>query len=296
MTPSSDRPWLIYDQRCELCRWLVDWLDRRGWLVKAQAVSIMDAAAHMPLDLLDQTVTTALLYDPGAKTAVGGLDAFVQLVKLHQPEHPFVRLYRFKPLAGLARWGYRFVSQHRRTLSPVAPAQDCSVCRPPETSRTFWTFTAVCLMFWLVATGGWGAMWALSRAVDPVAGMATAWWVTGCGWLLALGQIPLLHRLGLDRPWQEVRELTKQMLLLLAFSALPLIGASAVTGLLILAGWGPSAIIDPLNLLALAASAALVLALWQKRRQILQYPALYPIVWAIAWTSGLLAGVFTLRF
>lgn len=289
MTLPQNRPWLIYDQRCGLCRSLVQWLETKGLLEKAVAVSIFDAAAELPLDILDQTVYTALLYDPRTRTATGRIDALLQLLTLHQQAIWLTRALAIPPVSLLARWAYGFVSQHRRTLSPVPTEQQCAVCDPPETTKSFLTFVGCCFLAWLIATLLWGAVWGMAQGMDPWAGAGTAVLVTGFGWLLALGQLPFLHRVGLERRWSEVRELAKQLALMLAASAAPFPAAALLSALMLTAGLGHSPVVGGLNLLALIASATAVLMVWRHRIKTMRYPVLYPLLWLVAWVSGLLA-------
>lgn len=186
----------FYDSRCPVCRAVVSRLERAGLLREARARPSEEASdTGLPPELQESLRLEAVLWSPSRARAWRGLEAFLELMRLHRRWRVITGLLALKPLRLAAGAAYRLFAANRRIFSPPPLTNVACPCDPPPSwpSRcalvvvlgVAWAFAL--LTFTLLRRGPPGVETSLGGALVPAA-QATAGLLGGASLLLFQGR------------------------------------------------------------------------------------------------------------
>ena len=109
-----DRPALLYDGACSLCRRTADWVREHDRAGAIELLPFQDpACAHRFPALLSAECVRAVQFVSEAGRVSSGADAVREVLERLPGMRPLARLLRWPPLAALARAGYEVVARLR---------------------------------------------------------------------------------------------------------------------------------------------------------------------------------------
>lgn len=269
--PAERRFTLFYDGDCLMCCSAVQLLERLALLQQVQALAWDQNASDDP-DIKKKIQGEMVLLDKADNTCQTGVDALVQLLRIHNRLPLLSGAFHLPGVRQIAQLVYKTVSLNRRILSPNGK-MTCA-CEPPFNWPFRLLFCVSLLLIAIIGNLGFGMSLANFYSEHSMFSSGTKFlMVVGGGWVLnGIVLLPFLKKRYLTFILQSCVVITIGSLVLMPFSMALWLGM--MNGITL-------EILSPVAIMGTVLSFAMMFESLKRRVKILGFPRWLPWIWLL---------------